>query len=163
MGKRLGEEIRLKAVREALAGIKVGALARMYDVHPRNDSQMELEIIRDEVAPEEIPMTDEHLQELQRLQEIEAKYEKAMKILGEKELEKCRLLRELAKKEEPRLSEKYEVADQFIKRGEVAALVLRIQGFLCPLITTGENAFRTLQRLRQITKKDALCLAFLER
>ncbi|NOU74267.1 transposase [Paenibacillus sp. LMG 31458] len=99
MGKRLGEEIRLKAVREALAGIKVGALARMYDVHPETIRGW-IRDHRDDVAPEEIPMTDEHMQELQRLQEIEAKYEKAMKILGEKELEN-EILRELIKKRNP--------------------------------------------------------------
>ncbi|NRF90014.1 transposase [Paenibacillus frigoriresistens] len=99
MGKRLGEEVRLKAVREALAGVKVGILARMYDVHPETIRGW-IRDHRDDVAPEEIPMTDEHLQELQRLQEIEAKYEKAMKILGEKELEN-EILRELIKKRNP--------------------------------------------------------------
>ncbi|WP_308636791.1 helix-turn-helix domain-containing protein [Paenibacillus silvisoli] len=34
MGKHLGKETQLKIVKEALAGVKVGALARMYDVHP---------------------------------------------------------------------------------------------------------------------------------
>ncbi|SDG25526.1 hypothetical protein SAMN04488542_13150, partial [Fontibacillus panacisegetis] len=34
MGKRLNEEKRLKVVKEAMAGVKVGVLARMYDIHP---------------------------------------------------------------------------------------------------------------------------------
>ncbi|MFC3804382.1 transposase, partial [Cohnella sp. GCM10012308] len=34
MGRRLKEETRLRIVKEALAGVKVGVLARMYDIHP---------------------------------------------------------------------------------------------------------------------------------
>ena len=34
MGKRLSKETRLTIVKEALAGIKVGVLARMYGIHP---------------------------------------------------------------------------------------------------------------------------------
>jgi hypothetical protein len=45
-------------------------------------------------------LPDQHLQELKRLQEIEEKYEKAMKVLGEKELEN-EILRELVKKKNP--------------------------------------------------------------
>ncbi|WP_308639631.1 helix-turn-helix domain-containing protein [Paenibacillus silvisoli] len=99
MGKHLGKETQLKIVKEALAGVKVGALARMYDVHPETIRNWVSEH-RDTIPAEEIPMTDEHLQELQRLQEIEAKYAKAMKLLGEKELE-IEILRELTKKRNP--------------------------------------------------------------
>jgi len=45
-------------------------------------------------------MTDEHVQELQRLQVVEERYEKAVKVLGEKELE-IEILRELLKKQDP--------------------------------------------------------------
>lgn len=34
MGKHLNEEKRVQIVREALAGVKVGTLSRMYNVHP---------------------------------------------------------------------------------------------------------------------------------
>jgi transposase-like protein len=99
MGKRLVEEVRLKIVREALAGIKVGVLARMYDVHPET-IRLWIKQYRNDIGPDEIPTADEHLQELQRLQEVESKYEKAVKILGEKELE-LEILRELLKKKNP--------------------------------------------------------------
>lgn len=98
MGKRLTEEERLKIVREALAGIKVGVLSRIHDVHPETIRGW-VRDHRDEVSPEEIPMTDEHIQELQRLQAVEEKYQKAMKLLGEKELENE--FRELLKKKNP--------------------------------------------------------------
>ena len=40
------EEARMKIVREALAGIKVGVLARIYDVHPESIRQW----VRDHVT-----------------------------------------------------------------------------------------------------------------
>lgn len=99
MGKRLNEETRLKIVREALAGIKVGALARMYNIHPETIRGW-VRDHRDDISPEEVPMADVHLQELRRLQEVEAKFEQAKKLLGEKELE-IEILRELVKKKNP--------------------------------------------------------------
>lgn len=99
MGKRLREEERLKIVKEALAGVKVGVLSRMYDIHPETIRGW-IRDLRDSIAPEEIPMADEHLQELQRLQDVEQRYEKAVKVLGEKELE-IEILRELLKKKNP--------------------------------------------------------------
>lgn len=93
------EETKLKIVKEVLAGVKVGVLSRIYGVHPETIRNWVREH-RDSIAPEEIPMTDEHLQELQRLQEIEQRYVKAMRVLGEKELE-IEILRELVKKKNP--------------------------------------------------------------
>ncbi|MCM3704085.1 transposase, partial [Paenibacillus macerans] len=55
---------------------------------------------RDEVDIHELPPADHHLQEMKRLQDVEVKYEKAMKVLGEKELE-IEILRELLKKKNP--------------------------------------------------------------
>ncbi|WP_171056514.1 helix-turn-helix domain-containing protein [Paenibacillus sinopodophylli] len=95
----MSEETRLKIVREALAGMKVGVFVRMYDVHPES-IRLWVRDHRDSIPPEEIPMTDEHLQELQRLQQVEERYEKAVKVLGEKELE-IEILRELLKKKNP--------------------------------------------------------------
>jgi transposase-like protein len=99
MGKRFSEETQIRVVREVLAGVKVGVLARMYGVHPET-IRVWVREHRDTIPSVEIPTTDEHLQELQRLQEIEAKYAKAMKLLGEKELEN-EILRELVKKRNP--------------------------------------------------------------
>ncbi|GIO86978.1 hypothetical protein J25TS5_39100 [Paenibacillus faecis] len=99
MGKRLNEEKRLKVVKEAMAGVKVGVLARMYDVHPETIRSW-IRDHRDSISPEEIPAADEHVQELQRLQEVEQRYQKAVKVLGEKELE-IEILRELLKKQNP--------------------------------------------------------------
>jgi len=98
-GKRVKEEVKHKIVKEALAGIKVGVLARLYDVHPES-IRLWIKEYRDSISPEEIPMTDEYLQELQRLQDVEQRYEKAVKVLGEKELE-IEILRELLKKKNP--------------------------------------------------------------
>ncbi|MNP03076.1 Transposase [compost metagenome] len=99
MGKRLNKETQLKIVKEALAGIKVGVLARMYDIHPETIRNW-IRDHRDFISDDEIPVADEHLQELQRLQEVEERYEKAVKVLGEKELE-LEILRELLKKKAP--------------------------------------------------------------
>lgn len=98
MGKHLNKETRLKIVKEALAGIKSGTLARMYGIHPETVRQW-VRDHKDEVG-QEIPAADEHLQELRRLQEVEAKLEQAKKLLGEKELE-IEILRELVKKKNP--------------------------------------------------------------
>jgi transposase-like protein len=89
----------LKIVKEALAGIKVGTLARMYGIHPET-IRLWVRDHRDEISQAEIPAADEHLQELRRLQEVEAKFEQAKKLLGEKELE-IEILRELVKKKNP--------------------------------------------------------------
>lgn len=99
MGKRLSKETRLKIVKEALAGIKVGALARMYDIHPET-IRLWIRDHRDEISTEDIPAADEHLQVLKRLQEVEERFEQAKKLLGEKELEN-EILRELLKKKNP--------------------------------------------------------------
>lgn len=99
MKKHLREEDRLKIVGEALAGIKVGVLARMYKIHPETIRGWVREH-RDDISPDDIPVADEHLLELRRLQEVEARFEQAKKLLGEKELE-IEILRELVKKKNP--------------------------------------------------------------
>jgi len=99
MGKRRKEEVKIQIVKEALSGIKVGVLARMYDLHPET-IRLWVKEYRDSIPTEEIPATDEHLQELRRLQNVEQRYEKAVKVLGEKELE-IEILRELLKKQNP--------------------------------------------------------------
>jgi transposase-like protein len=99
MGKRLKEEERLKIVLEALAGVKVGVLARMYNIHPETIREW-VRVHRDTIDPDDIPTAAEHVEEMKRLQIIEEKYDKAMKVLGEKELE-LEILRELVKKKNP--------------------------------------------------------------
>ena len=98
-GRRLGEDIQLKVVREVLSGVKVGVLARMYGVHPET-IRVWVRELRDQIPLEEIANSDEHIHELKRLQEMEEKYTRAMKLLGEKELEN-EILRELVKKRNP--------------------------------------------------------------
>lgn len=48
----------------------------------------------------DLPPAAHQIQELKRLQEVEQKYDKAMKVLGEKELE-IEILRELLKGQNP--------------------------------------------------------------
>uniref|UniRef100_UPI001C2F1F06 transposase n=1 Tax=Cohnella sp. GbtcB17 TaxID=2824762 RepID=UPI001C2F1F06 len=84
-GKKWKEEVRIRIVKEALAGVKVGVLARMYDIHPETIRTWIREH-RDSIPPEDIPAADEHLQEIRRLQEVEQRYDRAVKSLGEKEL-----------------------------------------------------------------------------
>ncbi|MGZ9587385.1 transposase [Paenibacillus marinisediminis] len=99
MGKRLKEEERIQIVKQVLAGVKVGVLSRMHDIHPETIRGW-VRDYRDSISPEDIPTEDEQLQELRRLQDVEQRYEKAMKVLGEKELEN-EILRELLKKKNP--------------------------------------------------------------
>jgi transposase-like protein len=99
---RLGkvfEEKRMQIVREALSGVKIAVLARKHEVHPETIRNW-VRDYGDQVGQDEIPSTDEQIQELKRLQEVEDKYNKAVRILGEKELE-IEILRELLKKKNP--------------------------------------------------------------
>jgi len=96
---KLYEKVRLDVVREALSGIKVGVVARKYNLHPETVRNW-IRTYRDQVDIHDLPPADHQLQELKRLQEVEEKYEKAMKVLGEKELE-IEILRELLKKQNP--------------------------------------------------------------
>lgn len=97
--KKLYEEVRLQVVREALSGIKLAVLGRKYEIHPETIRSW-IKEYRDQVGDDEIPSTDQQIKELKRLQEIEEKYQTAMKVIGEKELEN-EILRELLKKQNP--------------------------------------------------------------
>ncbi|MNB97837.1 hypothetical protein D3C75_450730 [compost metagenome] len=55
-----------------------------------------IRLYRDEVKDCDIPATDDHLVEMKRLQEVEDKYQNAVKLLGEKQLE-INILRGLLK------------------------------------------------------------------
>jgi transposase-like protein len=93
------EEFKLKVVGEAQSGIKVGVLARKYDIHAETIRKW-IRDYRDDIRIHDLPKPDEQLQELLRLQEIEVRYNKAKELLGEKELEN-EILRELLKKQNP--------------------------------------------------------------
>jgi transposase-like protein len=96
---KLYEEVQLDIVRQSLSGIKVGVLARQHDIHPETIRSW-IRKFRDQVDVHELPPVDHQILELKRLQEVEEKYDKAVKILGEKELE-IEILRELVKKTNP--------------------------------------------------------------
>ncbi|MBW5449476.1 transposase [Cohnella sp. CFH 77786] len=93
------EEKRMQIVKEALSGIKIAVLARKYEMNPETIRNW-VKNYGNLVGPDQIPSTDEQIQELKRLQEVEEKYELAVKKLGEKELE-IEILRELLKKKNP--------------------------------------------------------------
>jgi transposase-like protein len=96
---KLYEEVQLDIVRQSLSGIKIGVLARQHDIHPETIRTW-IRKFRDQVDVHELPPADQQIVELKRLQEVEEKYDKAVKILGEKELE-IEILRELVKKTDP--------------------------------------------------------------
>ncbi|SDR89453.1 Transposase [Paenibacillaceae bacterium GAS479] len=93
------EGVRNKVAQEALAGIKSGVLARKYDVSPKTIRNWVKEY-QEKVGHDAIPTIDERIDDARRLAELEAKYEQALKALGEKELEN-NVLRELVKKSSP--------------------------------------------------------------
>ncbi|GIQ71430.1 transposase [Xylanibacillus composti] len=93
------KEVRYKVAQEALAGIKVGVLARKYEVSPKTIRNWVKEF-QETFGDDAVPTIDERLNESKRLAEMEEKYNRALKALGEKELEN-EVLRELVKKVNP--------------------------------------------------------------
>ncbi|MEK3885846.1 helix-turn-helix domain-containing protein [Paenibacillus sp. PL2-23] len=93
------KEVRYKVAQEALAGIKVGVLARKYEVSPKTIRNWVKEF-QETFGEDAVPTIDERLDESKRLAEMEEKYNRALKALGEKELEN-EVLRELVKKVNP--------------------------------------------------------------
>lgn len=93
------KEVRYKVAQEALAGIKVGVLARKYEVSPKTIRNWVKEY-QETFGEDAIPTIDERLDDAKRLAELEEKYNRALKALGEKELEN-EVLRELVKKINP--------------------------------------------------------------
>jgi|HigsolmetaAR203D_1030402.scaffolds.fasta_scaffold30325_2 Transposase. len=90
------KEIRYKAAREALTGIKVGVVARKYDVSPKTIRNW-VKGYQETFGADAIPSIDEQLDEARRVAELEEKLDLALKALGEKEIEN-NILRELLKK-----------------------------------------------------------------
>lgn len=93
------QEVRHKVAQEALAGIKVGVLARKYEVSPKTIRNWVREF-QETFGEDAVPTIDERLDDAKRLAEMEEKYNRALKALGEKELEN-EVLRELVKKINP--------------------------------------------------------------
>ena len=90
---------REKAAQEVLSGIKAAVVARKYGVTPATVNQW-VRDYREAHGEQDHPYPQQQVEELKRLLEVEQKYEKAIKILGEKELE-IEILRELLKKPTP--------------------------------------------------------------
>lgn len=97
MGKM--SEQREKAAQEVLSGIKAAVVARKYGVTPGTVNQW-VRDYREQHGEQEHPYPQEQAEELKRLLVVEQKYEKAVKMLGEKDLE-IEILRELLKKPTP--------------------------------------------------------------
>jgi len=95
------KEVRYKVAQEALGGLKVGVLARKYDVSPKTIRNWVKEY-QETFGEDAVPTIDERVDEAKRLAELEDKYNRAVKALGEKELE-IEILRELVKKKNPAL------------------------------------------------------------
>lgn len=93
------QEVRYKVAQEALGGIKVGILARKYEVSPKTIRNWVKEF-QEAFGDDAVPTIDERIDESKRLTELEEKYNRALKALGEKELE-LEILRELVKKPSP--------------------------------------------------------------
>lgn len=93
------KEVRYKVAQEALAGIKVGVLARKYDISPKTVRNWVKEY-QETFGEDAVPTIDERVDDAKRLAEMEDKYDRALKALGEKELE-LEILRELVKKTNP--------------------------------------------------------------
>lgn len=93
------EEVRHKVAQEALGGIKTSVLARKYEVNPKTIRSWVKEY-REKFGDDALPTVDERVADAKRLAKLEAKYEQALKALGEKELEND-MLRELVKKSNP--------------------------------------------------------------
>jgi len=88
-----------QAVQEALSGVKTSVLAKKYQVSTKTISRW----VRDFQKDQDPNIPDVELvvdPTLSRLQELEKKYEQAMKLLGEKQLE-VEVLTQLVKKNNP--------------------------------------------------------------
>ena len=96
---KLYDEYKFKVAQQALSGIKASFLARKYEVSPRTIQNWVKEY-RDQFGDEAIPSASQRISDAKRLEELEHKYARAMKMLGEKDLE-VEILRDLVKKTNP--------------------------------------------------------------
>ncbi len=93
------EAVRFKAAQEALGGIKTGVLARQYEVSPKTIRNWVKEY-QETFGDDAIPALDERVADSKRFNELEVKYNHALKALGEKQLE-IEVLNTLVKKSSP--------------------------------------------------------------
>jgi len=77
------KEVRYKVAQEALGGLKVGVLARKYDVSPKTIRNWVKEY-QETFGEDAVPTIDERVDEAKRLAELEDKYNRAVKALGER-------------------------------------------------------------------------------
>lgn len=96
---RYYEQQKEKIALEALSGIKTAVVARKYGIAPSTVAQW-VKDYREKHGEQDHPYPQEQAEEMKRLLEVEQKYEKAVKLLGEKDLE-IEILRELLKKPTP--------------------------------------------------------------
>ncbi len=95
-------ETKKEIVAEVVAGYRTEAVARRYGMSPKTLSNW-VRQYRDEVGDimERKRKAEEKLiKDAERLEEIEKKYQEALKLLGEKDIE-IQMLRELVKKKHP--------------------------------------------------------------
>jgi transposase-like protein len=95
----LYDEQRIKVAQEALSGTKLSFLARKYSVSPSTITNW-VKFYKERFGEEAIPSASERIEDSKRLQELETKFDTAIKLLGEKDLE-IEILRELLKKSNP--------------------------------------------------------------
>lgn len=106
-GKRskLYDEFKYKVALEALSGISVALLARQHQVTNRTVYNWVNEY-REKFGEEAVPPADRRITEMKRLEEIEDKYNKAIHLLGEKDLQ-IAILEDLLKKKNPAYRKEY--------------------------------------------------------
>ncbi|WP_409343054.1 transposase [Paenibacillus sp. MBLB4367] len=93
------DEMRIKVAQEALGGTRVAYLARKYSVTPKTIHNW-VKFYKERYGDEAVLSVEERISDSKRVQELENKYEKAVKLLGEKDLE-IEILRDLVKKTNP--------------------------------------------------------------
>lgn len=100
----LYSEFKFKVALEALSGVRTGFLARQHNVSVRTIHNWVQEY-RKKFGDEALPTAQQRISESKQLQELEDKHQRAVKLLGEKDLE-IEILRDLLKKANPAYSTK---------------------------------------------------------
>lgn len=91
--------MRHQVAEEALSGMKTGYLARKYEIHPETVRAWVREY-KQTTGIDALPTVSDRVADAKRVEELEENYARALKTLGEKELELA-ILRELVKKANP--------------------------------------------------------------
>jgi transposase-like protein len=93
------EKIRHQVAEESMSGMKTGYLARKYEIHPETVRTWVREY-KQTIGVDSLPTVSDRVADAKRVEELEESYARALKALGEKELELA-ILRELVKKPNP--------------------------------------------------------------